>query len=99
LISVYTIFVLNQDKSGEFMSIRVVDSKNVNITGKRIREARLKAGLSQRELSVQLELKAVYICRGSLSRIETGERTVTDIELAALSDILNVSLNYLFGRE
>ena len=81
------------------MSVRLVDGQSVNITGQRIREARLKAGLSQRELSVKLELQAVYICRGSLSRIETGERTVTDIELAAISDILNVSLNYLFGRE
>lgn len=81
------------------MSVRLVDGQSGNITGKRIREARIKAGLSQRELSVQLELKAVYICRGSLSRIETGERTVTDIELAALSEVLNVSLDYLFGRE
>lgn len=77
----------------------MVDGKQVNITGSRIKQARLKAGLSQRELSVKLELLAVYICRGSLSRIETGERTVTDIELDALSRVLNVSLDYLFGRE
>lgn len=77
----------------------MVDSQNTNITGQRIKEARLKAGLTQRELSIRLELTAVYICRGSLSRIETGERTVTDIELDALSKVLNVSLDYLFGRE
>ena len=78
---------------------RIIDSENLNITGNRIKEARIKAGLSQKQLSERLELLAVYTCRGSVSRIENGRRAVTDIELDAISRVLNVSLDYLFGRE
>lgn len=79
---------------------RIIDeSKGPNITGTRIKEARIKAKLSQAQLSAKLETVAVYICRGSISRIEGGERTVSDIEIDGISRILNVSLNYLFGRE
>ncbi|MBQ4153714.1 MAG: helix-turn-helix transcriptional regulator [Clostridia bacterium] len=78
---------------------RIVDINQFNITGTKIKSARISAGLSQQQLSNKLELMAVYICRGSISRIENGERTVTDIELDAISKTLNVSLNYLFGRE
>lgn len=78
---------------------RIVDSEKANITGHRIREARINAGMSQQELSNKLELMAVYVCRGSVSRIETGERNVTDIEINAISEVLNVSLDYLFGKE
>lgn len=84
--------------NGVFMK-RIIDSEQVNIIGGRIKEARIKSGMSQRQLSEKLELMAVYTCRGSLSRIENGRRAVTDIEIDAISKILNVSLDYLFGRE
>lgn len=54
--------------------------------------------MSQKELSEQMELMAVYTCRGSISRIENGKRAVTDIEIDAISKILRVSLDTLFGR-
>ena len=78
---------------------RIIDTENVNIIGEKIKEAREKSGMSQKQLSEKLELMAVYTCRGSISRIENGRRAVTDIEIDAISKILNVSLNYLFGRE
>lgn len=71
----------------------------MNIIGQRVKEARINAGLSQQQLSNKLELMAVYVCRGSLSRIENGERAITDIEIDAISKVLKVSLDYLFGRE
>lgn len=77
---------------------RIRENEKANIIGERIKEARLKAGLSQQELSNKLELMAVYVCRGSVSRIETGERAITDIEIDAISQVLGVSLDYLFGR-
>ncbi len=78
---------------------RIIDTQNVNIIGKRIKDARIKAGMSQKQLSEKLELMAVYTCRGSVSRIENGKRAITDIEIDAISKILGVSLDYLFGRE
>lgn len=78
---------------------RIIDTENINIIGGKIKEARIKAGLSQQQLSEKLELMAVYTCRGSVSRIENGKRAVTDIEIDAISKVLNVSLDYLFDRE
>ena len=77
----------------------MIDTENTNIIGPRSKEARSRAGMSQKELSEKLELMAVYTCRGSISRIENGKRAVTDIEIDAISKILNVSLDFLFGRE
>ena len=76
-----------------------MDQPKFNMIGERVRQARIKAGLSQQALSQKLELQAVYVCRGSVSRIENGERAVTDIEIDAISKVLNVSLDTLFGRE
>ena len=78
---------------------RILDSEKSNIIGSRVKEARIKAGLSQKQLSERLELLTVYSCRGSVSRIENGQRAITDIEIDAISKVLNVSLDYLFGRE
>ena len=44
----------------------------------------------------KLETLAVYICRGSVSRIEDGTRTVSDIELYGLSKILGVPVGDFF---
>ena len=78
---------------------RIIDTENINIIGPRIKEARVAAGMSQKELSEKLELMAVYTCRGSISRIENGKRAITDIEIDAISKILNVPLDFLFGRK
>ena len=78
---------------------RIIDTENLNSIGPKIKEARVEAGMSQKELSEKLELMAVYTCRGSISRIENGKRAITDIEIDAISKILNISLDFLFGRE
>lgn len=77
---------------------RIIDSEQLNIIGGKIKQAREQKGYSQKQLSEKLELLAVYTCRGSISRIENGRRAVTDIEIDAISKVLDVSLDYLFGR-
>ena len=77
---------------------RIIDGEQVNIIGPQIKAARIKAGMSQKQLSEKLELMAVYTCRGSISRIENGKRAVTDIEIDAISKVLDVSLDDLFNR-
>lgn len=77
---------------------RILDTDKQNIIGNNVKKARVAAGLSQKQLSDKLELLAVYTCRGSVSRIENGKRAVTDIEIDAISKVLGVSLNTLFGR-
>ena len=75
---------------------RIIDGEKTNIIGNRVKHFRKNRRMSQRELSIKLELMGVYICRGSISRIEDGSRTVTDIEIYALSKALGVSINDLF---
>ena len=76
---------------------RIIDSENTNIVGKNIRQLRRKRKMTQQALSNRLELLGVYVCRGSVSRIEYGLRTVTDIELLAISKVLEVSIADLFA--
>lgn len=58
---------------------RIIEGKRMNITGNKVKEFRKERNLSQQELSNQPETLVVCICRGSISRIEDGSRTVTDI--------------------
>ena len=71
---------------------RIIDSPSVNIVGKQIRRIRKNKKISQQQLSNKLELLGVYVCRGSVSRIEDCSRTVTDLELCAIAHILGVSV-------
>ncbi|WP_369298276.1 helix-turn-helix domain-containing protein [uncultured Neglectibacter sp.] len=77
---------------------RIIDGQEMNMIGSRVRELRIKKGLSQQALSDKLETLAVYVCRGSISRIEDKQRTVTDIELYGLAKILEVPLESLFEK-
>ena len=52
-----------------------------NLCGKRVREARIKAGMSQDTLAAKLQLAGLQIGQMAVSRIETGKRVVPDFEL------------------
>ena len=75
---------------------RIIEGKEMNLIGDRLRVLRKKHHLSQQQLSERLETQAVYICRGSISRIEEKSRTVTDIELMGLAKVLGVKIQDLF---
>lgn len=75
---------------------RIIDGSQTNIVGKQVKKFRKERGLSQKLLSEKLETLAIYICRGSISRIEKQVRTVTDIELYGLSKILNKPIESFF---
>lgn len=75
----------------------ILDSKERNIAGPRIKAARLENTMTQKELSIKLEILAVYIDRASISKLEQQKRIITDIELLAFSQVLNVSISWLLG--
>lgn len=75
---------------------RIIDSNEKNLIGNNLKLLRKQKHISQQELSNKLETLAIYICRGSISRIEDKSRTVTDIELYGLSKVLNVPIEKLF---
>ena len=70
-----------------------------NISGERIREARLKRRLTQADFAAQLQVAGVTIERDSISRIEIGTRFVADFELRAIAKVLNVSVEWLLSEE
>ena len=81
-----------------FKETYIIEGTSMNITGEKIKYYRKMRKLSQQQLSDKLETLAVYICRGSISRIEDGSRTITDIELYGLSEILQVPIEKFFEK-
>lgn len=75
---------------------RIIDGNKMNLIGTNVKYYRGLRKMSQQKLSNQLELLGVYVCRGSVSRIEDKSRTVTDIELYAIAKVLNVNITDLF---
>ncbi|MBQ4071190.1 MAG: helix-turn-helix transcriptional regulator [Clostridia bacterium] len=76
---------------------RIIDGERKNLIGDNLKRIRSRMKISQQALSNKLELLGVYVCRGSVSRIEDFSRTVTDIELYAIAEVLGVSVTDLFG--
>lgn len=76
----------------------IIDGEEKNLIGKNVRKFRTEQKMSQQELSIKLETIAVYICRGSISRIEDQTRTVSDIELYGLAKILNKPIESFFEK-
>ena len=64
-----------------------------------IREARLRARLSQSDLCRRLQLAGVIVERDVISRIENGGRFVADFEVVVIADVLEVSVDWLLGKE
>ncbi len=81
------------------MKPRKLELGNRNLVGRRVTEARRKCGMKQVELLAKLQLAGIDISVPALSLLEGQKRPVSDIELNALADILNVSVNWLLGRE
>ena len=74
---------------------RIIDTEKKNLIGSNLKRIRRKMKMSQQLLSNRLELEGVYVCRGSVSRIEDFSRTVTDIELYAIAKVLGVDVSEL----
>lgn len=83
------------------MSKRVRLMKN-NICGKWIKYVRKglydkqHPKMTQEELTARLQVLGLRIDRTALSRIESGERILSDIEVACFASALKVPLDFLF---
>lgn len=81
------------------MKTRKLALGDKNLVGKRVTQARLALGMKQVELLAKLQLAGVDLSVPALSLLEGQKRPVSDVELCALADILNVSVDWLLGRE
>lgn len=73
-----------------------------NRCGKRIAELRRQSPtkMSQRLLAEELQRKGLDLEKNAIQRMESGERFITDIELAAIARFFGISADeLLFGSD
>ena len=71
-------------------NITKYNDEYLNVIGRIVREYREIRNLSQKQLSDKLLLLGIDIPKNSIQRLERGERTIRDYELAGLSVVLGV---------
>ena len=80
------------------MNTRKLSLGDKNIVGFRVTQARKLRGMKQIELLSKLQLSGVDLSIPALSLLEGQKRPVSDIELCALADVLDVSVDWLLGK-
>lgn len=70
-----------------------------NLIGNRLRAARLrgKVPVSQQELAARMCVMGIMMDRTTISKIEAGDRLVTDYELFAISRVLGLPIEWFFS--
>lgn len=81
------------------MRTRKLNLGTRNLVGARVTQARNAQNMKQVDLLAKLQLAGIDMSIPALSLLEGQKRPVSDIELNALADILEVSVNWLLGRE
>ena len=71
----------------------------MNISGANIERIRKSKGMKQAELVAKMQLMGVDINLSSMSKLEGQVRTISDIELKAISQILKVTMEELVATE
>lgn len=71
------------------MFINKTEDNRNNICGRNVSKFRMELNISQRKLADKLQLIGLDVDKNAIQRIESGQRFVTDIELIALSKVLN----------
>lgn len=68
----------------------------MNLIGPQIRHLREKADLTQEQLTARCNLVGLNISRGTLAKIESQVRRITDDEVALLAKALKVDVSRLY---
>lgn len=70
-----------------------------NATGSTIKDLRMRRGLSQSQLSMELVPYNVNLSYNDISKIENNNRMVKDFELFAIAKALGVSVEKLEAQQ
>ena len=73
-----------------------MDSEYERTIGQNIRRLRMERGLSQEQVSAQLQVRGCDITRSALAKIEVGQRHIYPDELKLLREIFDVTYDELF---
>jgi transcriptional regulator with XRE-family HTH domain len=68
----------------------------MNIVGDNVRKTRERNGWTQEQLTAKCNLLEWNISRGTLAKIESKVRRVTDIEVKLLAEALETNIEALF---
>ncbi|MBE5820642.1 MAG: helix-turn-helix transcriptional regulator [Clostridiales bacterium] len=79
------------------MKFNKYNDKDFNIIGKKLKEYREKANISQDTLSNKLALLGITLYQVDIFKIEKNERTVRDFELWGICTVLNIKAEELFN--
>lgn len=77
------------------MRLRKQPLGDKNLIGARVEAARRSLGMKQKELLAQLQVRGVDMNSSGLSKLEGQIRYVSDYELLAFAEILNVPVMWL----
>ena len=75
----------------------VAETGNKNLIGTNLIALRKKHHLSQRALAHELQLKGYDIDKNVITRIETQQRFVTDIEIQAFCELFHITFEELIN--
>ena len=78
------------------MSILKTKDGRKNLVGLKLIQVREGKGMSQRDLAKAFQLIGCDIDQNVITRIETGKRKVTDMEIWAISIVFGVKAGELF---
>lgn len=70
-----------------------------NICGAGVRRLRTTRRMTQGELAAKVQLEGVSMEQDGISRVESGDRLVTDYELRAFASALRVPMEVLLDGE
>lgn len=72
-------------------------AKATTVFSKRLQEARLEAGLSQRALGIRAELDP-FVASARINRYERGRHIPDPVTAAKLAKVLGVPVEYFYAR-
>ncbi len=81
------------------MRIRKQALGDMNIIGEKVEKQRKAIGMKQKDLLAQLQVSGIDLNSSGLSKLEGQLRGVTDYELKAIAQALDVSVDWLLGIE
>lgn len=73
-----------------------MNTKAEKLVGNNIRRLREKVGLTQEQLSANLQLRGCDITRSAVAKIEVGQRHIYPDEIFLLRDILRATYEEIF---
>ena len=68
----------------------------LNVIGPKIRQARERYGLTQDQMAAKCQVLGLDLTRGTLAKIESRVRAVSDHEIPYLARVLDCSIDSLF---